>query len=221
MDRKTAKRPRPHTQVEINEYRRRLLIEGTIESMAERGVAGTTVRSISAGAGSSRGLIGHYYASKEELVAEAFRHLFATVSRQVGEAQTKVGGSALDRLRVLPRAVFSRAVFTDRNRNAFLAFWHEIRFNPAVRKVNQELYADYTKRTQGLFAEAAAERRAAIDHRSAATGLVALIDGLWLELSIDDRVVSRGKAVRLCERYIDQQLGLGRGRDAKLGGKRK
>lgn len=221
MNGKMEKRPRPHTQIEINEYRRQLLIEGTISSMAERGVAGTTVRSISAGAGSSRGLIGHYYASKEELVAEAFRHLFTTVTRQVKEVQARLGGTALDRLRALPTAVFSPAVFTDRNRYAFLAFWHEIRFNPAVRKVNQELYADYARRTQGLFAEAAAESQVSIDHRSAATGLVALIDGLWLELSIDDRVVSRGKAVRLCQRYIDQQLGLGRGRGRKTGGKAK
>ena len=47
-----------------------------------------------------------------------------------------------------------------------------------------------------------------IDHHSAAIGLVALIDGLWLELSIDDKVVSRGKAIELCLRYIDQQFGL-------------
>jgi TetR/AcrR family transcriptional regulator, transcriptional repressor of bet genes len=202
------KRARPHTQVEINEYRRQLLIEGTIKSMAELGVGGTTVRSICAGAGSSRGLIGHYYANKEELVAEAFRHLFTTVSRQVMAAQARVGGTALDRLNAIPRFVFSPPVFSDLNRSAFLAFWHEIRFNPAVRKVNGELYLDYTKRTQALFAQAAAQLDIEIDHRSAAIGLVALIDGLWLELSIDDKVVSRRKAIELCLRYIDQQFGL-------------
>ena len=203
-----AKRARPKTQVEINEYRRQLLIEGTIKSMAERGGAGTTVRSICADAGNSRGLIGHYYESKEELVAEAFRHLFRNVSRQVMEAQARVGGSALERLKAIPRFVFAPPVFSDLNRAAFLAFWHEIRFNPAVRKVNGELYADYTRRTQILFAQAADECGVDIDHRSAAIGLVALVDGLWLELSINDKVVSRNKGIEICLQYIDRQLGL-------------
>jgi TetR/AcrR family transcriptional repressor of bet genes len=202
------KRARPHTQVEINEYRRLLLIESTIKSMAQLGVAGTTVRSICAEAGTSRGLIAHYYANKEELVAEAFRHLFTTVSRQVMAAQTRTGGTPLDRLKAIPKFVFSPPVFTDLNRAAFLAFWHEIRFNPAVRKVNGELYLDYTRRTEALFAMAATQCEVDIDHHSAAIGLVALIDGLWLELSIDDKVVSRGKAIDLCLRYIDQQFGL-------------
>jgi len=204
---RTKKRARPHTQVEINEYRRRLLVDGTIKSMAERGVAGTTVRSICDDAGSSRGLIAHYYANKEELVAEAFRHLFTTVSRQVREGQDRLGGTALDRLKALPRLIFSPPVFTELNRHAFLAFWHEIRFNPAVRQVNKELYLDYTRRTEASFARAAEECDVSIDYRSAAIGLLALIDGLWLQLSIDDKTVSRGKAFELCLRYIDSQLG--------------
>lgn len=197
---------RPHTQAEINEYRRELLIDGTIKSMAERGVAGTTVRSICADAGNSRGLIGHYYASKEELVAEAFRHLFSMVSRHVMDVQARAGDSAVDRLRAIPKAVFSPPVFTDTNRAAFMAFWHEIRFNPAVRAINAELYRDYIKRTRVLFAQAAAERGVEIDHHSAASGLVALIDGMWLELSIDDKMVSRSKAIEICVRYVDQQF---------------
>lgn len=197
---------RPRTQAEINEYRRQLLIEGTIKSMAERGVAGTTVRSICADAGNSRGLIGHYYANKEELVAEAFRHLFSAVTRHVMDVQARAGERAVDRLRAIPKAVFSLPVFTETNRAAFLAFWHEIRFNPAVRAINAELYRDYTKRTRVLFAQAAEECGVDIDHHGAASGLVALIDGMWLELSIDEKMVSRGKAVELCIRYIDQQF---------------
>jgi TetR/AcrR family transcriptional regulator, transcriptional repressor of bet genes len=208
LPQQTRKRARPHTQAEINEYRRQMLIESTITSLAERGVGGTTVRSICAGAENSRGLIGHYYASKEELVAEAFRHLFSSVSRQVQEAQSRMGSSALERLRATPRLQLSPAIFTERNRNAWLTFWHEIRFNPAVRAVNVESYRDYSRRTQALFAEAAEECGVIIDADSAAIGLMALIDGLWLERSIDGAAVSREKAIQLCLRYIDQQLGI-------------
>jgi hypothetical protein len=85
----------------------------------------------------------------------------------------------------------------------------------------RELYLDYTRRTQALFGQAAAESKADIDHRSAATGLIALIDGLGLELAIDDKAVSVGKAVDLCLHHIDQQLGLrGAATKGRRGGKR-
>lgn len=202
------KSPRPHTQIEINEYRRQALIEGTIRSMAERGVAGTTVRSICSDAGNSRGLIAHYYESKEELIAAAFLHLFTTVSRQVRDAQMRAGGTAVELLKAVPKFIFSPPVFTEMNRSAFLAFWHEIRFNPAVRKVNSKLYLDYTRRMQALFSDAAKECAVEIDVRAAAIGMIALIDGMWLELSIDDKAVSRGKAIEICQRFIEQQLGM-------------
>ena len=110
---------------------------------------------------------------------------------QVQEAQARIRGKALDRLRALPKLVLSPPIFTERNRNAWLSFWHEIRFNPVIRSVNAEAYFNYTQRIRALFVEAANENGIAIDSKTSAIGLVALIDGLWLELSINDRVVSR------------------------------
>ena len=93
-------------------------------------------------------------------------------------------------------------------RNAFLTFWHEIRFNPFVRNANRELYGDYKKRTEEYFSLAAKERRIDIDTHQAAIGLLAMIDGLWLVMSIFDRLVTRETAILACRNYIDLQLGL-------------
>lgn len=204
-----ATRPaRPRTQPEINEYRRRLLMDGTIRSMAENGVGGTTVRAICAGAGSSLGLIGHYYRSKEELVAAAFRYLFESTTDYVKTVSLRDASTALGRLRMYPTALFSKRVCTRTNLLAFLAFWHEIRFNRAVRDVNRKLYVDYRRRLDRMFALAADEVGVAIDTTSAAVGLVALVDGLWLELAMEEGTLTRREAVRLSHQYIDQQLGL-------------
>jgi TetR/AcrR family transcriptional regulator, transcriptional repressor of bet genes len=203
-----SKPKRPRTQPEINRFRRQALIEGTIRSLARHGVAGTTVRTICDGAGSSRGLIGHYYESKEELLAVAFCHLFEKISNHVRGAQASMGDSALARLRATPAAVFSPGVCSELHRNAFLAFWHEIRFNEAVRNANRKLYRDYVRHMTALFADAAVECGARIDHGSAAVGLIGLIDGLWLSLSITGRTMTRKQAVGICCDYIDKSLGL-------------
>jgi AcrR family transcriptional regulator len=176
--------------------------------LAEHGVGGTSVRSICAGADSSRGLIAHYFHSKEEMLAAAFRHLYTSVSQHVLDAQERTGDDPKAKLHALPLSVFSPEVFSPMIRNAFLTFWHEIRFNPFVRNANRELYGDYKKRTEEYFSLAAKERKIDIDTHQAAIGLLAMIDGLWLVMSIFDRLVTRETAIMVCRNYIDLQLGL-------------
>ncbi len=197
---------RPKTLPEINEFRRKALIEGCIESMAKNGVGGTTVKTICEAAGASRGLISHYFDSKDDLVAAALKHLYAQVAKNVAIAINDSGSSAVDRLHAMPRAIFSEPVLTEQNLTAFLSFWHEIRFNTAVQEVNRGLYADYIKRTEQLFINAANELEHEIDAHRAALGLVVLCDGLWLGMSIHDRVASAEDAIDISCRYIDQQL---------------
>lgn len=198
---------RPSTHAEINEFRRIGLMEGTITSMAEFGVAGTTLKTICDAAGASRGLTAHYFASKETLVAEAFKHLFDTLTNQVAMETAKLGPqSKLAQLRAIPTVLFSDKVFTKRNRGAFLSFWHEVRFNPLVKKANRELYTSYANRVESYFREAAQEAGIEIDSRNAALGLIALMDGLWLGLSIHDKVLSQKQATDLCQRFIDEYL---------------
>ncbi len=200
---------RPRTHPEIQEFRRKALIEATISSLAKHGVAHTTVRMICAAAGISHGLLTHYYDSKDDLMAAAFKHLFSELTAKVQKAQQKAGDSAYARLSSMPAALFSPTLCNATNRHAFLAFWHDIRFSKPVREVNRTLYKDYTARMLALFTEAAAEHGRTIDAESAAIGYIALIDGLWLELSFDDQVVSRERAIGLCRTFIDRSLELG------------
>jgi AcrR family transcriptional regulator len=199
---------RPRTHPAINDYRRRALMEGTIQSMAENGVAFTTIQTISTAAEASRGLIAHYFGSKEVLVSEAFKYLFRSVSAQVSERVIASGAqTANERLKAVPEALFSAKIFTKRNRDAFLSFWHEVRFNTLMRKANEELYQAYIQNMETLFADAAAEKDVVIDPHRAALGLIALSDGLWLGLSIHGQSLSPTEAIELCQRYIEERLG--------------
>ncbi|GAB5467153.1 MAG: TetR family transcriptional regulator C-terminal domain-containing protein [Rhodospirillales bacterium] len=205
---KTTAATRPRTQVEINRFRRLALMEGTIESMASHGVAATTVQTITSAAGVSRGLIGHYFDNKEALIAEAFRHLFQEVGVILtAELGRRCGDDAAAQLAAFPEILFSPAVFTPRNRNAFLSFWHEVRFNDLVRRANRELYRDYIDRMTQIVAAAAAAQGLEIDARETALGFIALTDGLWLGLSIHDRLITAAQATDLCRSYLrDRKL---------------
>jgi AcrR family transcriptional regulator len=197
---------RPKTQPEINEFRRRALMEATIDILAKKGVAGATVRAISAAADTSHGLIGHYYASKDDLLVAALQHLFDRLARDIGKAIQTAGDDPVARLYAWPDAMFQPAVLTATNRGAFLALWHEMRFNPAVKEANRQLYVGYRERCEQHFRAAAEAKGLEIDTYHAAVGLVALIDGLWLELSIEVGQVTPEGAAALCQEFIDQRL---------------
>ena len=199
---------RPRTHAEISEFRRNALIEGAISSLAEFGVAGTTVSTICTAAGSSRGLLGHYFATKDDVMVAALQHLFGRISQSVQKSIAQAGGTAVQQLQAIPAALFAKSVFTDLNRTAFLALWHETRFNDQVRKANRELYRDYINRMDAMFAAAATELEVEIDSRRAALGLIGLSDGLWLGLSIHDDVLTRQQVIDMCDDYISRELRL-------------
>lgn len=201
-----AAEKRPRTHAEINEYRRRTLIEGALRSLAERGVAGTTVSTISKAAGASRGLLGHYFTSKDDVMVAALQHLFGKISDSVRGTVDSMEGAATDRLLAVPVSLFARATFTELNRTAFLALWHETRFNEKVRKANRQLYRDYIIRMDQMVRAAAQERGVKIDEKQVALGFIALSDGLWLGLSIHDDVLTGEQAVILCQDYLRREL---------------
>ena len=201
--------PRPSTQPEINAFRRSCLIEGTILSLAEHGTAGTSIRTIAAAAGVSHGLARHYFETKDDLMAAAYHHLCDVISESVRTAEETAGSAAIDKLKATPRAVLAPPLFDDARRLAFLEFWPEIRHNPTIAGIHQKLYARYRRRIARLFRQAAAETGAAVNARLAAIGLLALLDGLWLELSLDHNGYSHTDALKLSQTYIDQQLAAG------------
>ena len=197
---------RPSTQPEINAYRRSCLIEGTLRSLAEHGTAGTSIRTIAMAAGVSHGLARHYFETKDELMAAAYRHLCDLISESIRTAEETAGAAAVDKLKATPRATLSPPMFDRFHRLAFLEFWHEIRRNPAIARIHRDLYARYRRRVGRLFRQAACESGAVINPRRAAIGLLALLDGLWLELSLDDSGYSHADAQAICEIYIDRQF---------------
>lgn len=190
----------------IGDARRLALIEAAIQSLADHGIAGTTITTICEASNTSRGLIAHYFENKEELMAAALRHLYDTVARPVYEETSRPGLTAEQRIKKIPAVLFSNSVFSERNRSAFISLWHETLYNDVVRETNQELYRGYLSRMESLFKEAAAERGVSVDVHAAALDFIALVDGNWLGMSIHDSLISRRHAVDACLRLIDRIL---------------
>ena len=138
----------------------------------------------------------------------ALQHLFGRISASIKDRLERTQGSASQKLLAMPAALFAAPVFSDLNRTAFLALWHETRFNDKVRVANRQLYHDYVNRMERLVADAADDIGAKVDARRVALGFIALSDGLWLGLSIHDNVITGQQAVSMCQDYLERELGM-------------
>ena len=97
------------------ERSRRLLIDATLDSIAEVGIGETTVSRIIQRAGLSRGMIHLHFRGKENLLiaaAEAFSdHYYTELERQIAQA----GGGPADVIKAVIRADLSEAILNDRS----------------------------------------------------------------------------------------------------------
>jgi betaine-aldehyde dehydrogenase len=105
--------------------RRQLLIEVTIDSLAELGPLGTTLAQIAGKAGVSPGLVAHYFADKDGLLAAAFRALVARVNQQL-RWRLAGAGTPRERIRAIIDAHLSPEEFDERIGRAWLAFWGQV-----------------------------------------------------------------------------------------------
>jgi AcrR family transcriptional regulator len=184
--------------------RRQSLIEATARCLAERGASGVSVRTICAEAGVSPGLLRHYFSGVSEAIAESYRW---TGERVAALAQAAVAAAGPDpRARLLAYCTASfRPPLSDPSLFAtWLGFWSLTRTDPAIARVHDELYAEFRAGIERLIAE---WKPGLAGTRLPAVALTALIDGLWLELSLGDAPFTAEEAEKLAETWLDALLG--------------
>lgn len=165
--------------------RRQDLIQGTIKSIAALGYHNSTVQSICEAAGLSRGLIGHYFKGKDDLLIEAFRHLVHEADEHTRQAIRAVGHDPLQRLLAATTVTFTRASESRENSMVWLACWGVTPWNPDMLELHQKLWRRYRAWIQRMMEQAALERGIEIDAKRAALTYSQMIDGFWLGWLMD------------------------------------
>jgi len=184
--------------------RRQSLVEACARSLAVRGVSGTSVRAICTEAGVSPGLLRHYFSGIDALVAETYRWTGARVSRALENAVSQAPATPRARLLAYLTASFRPPIASPDLLATWLAFWSLTKTDPAIAAVHAEIYRGYRKDLEALIA---ALDPSACNHRLTSIALTALVDGLWLELSLGSAPFTQDEAALLAERWLDALLG--------------
>lgn len=183
--------------------RREALIEATLACLRKHGHEGASARRIAAEAGVSAGLITHHFPSMSALVAASYETLAMSLLSSIRKHAREVSATPRERLRRFFEASFTPALLEPGLFNAWLVFWSMIAHDEEVRAVQDRTYVAYRAALESLLGQLrAAESVPTFKLRPAGIALAALLDGLWIEASLNPRAFKPAEAVAMCEDWI-------------------
>jgi TetR/AcrR family transcriptional regulator, transcriptional repressor of bet genes len=186
------------------QVRRAALVEATLDCLRRYGRDGASARRISAHAGVSVGLINHYYPGKAALVAAAYDSLASSLLDAIRRHALAVKVDPRERLRRFFQASFSPEHIDPELFNVWLVFWSMVGHAAEMRRVHDRTYGATRATLETLLGDL---RRLpgvpAFRLRPAAIGLAALLDGLWIEASLNPTTFRPTDAVALCTDWVD------------------
>ena len=188
---------------EAADVRRQSLIHATAACLAEHGLAGTSVRAICARAGVSPGLLTHYFAGVDALIAETYRETTQRVSRTLRQARDQARDEPKAQLTAFLTASFQPPIAEPALLATWLAFWSAVNSNPTIADIHRETYKDYRSELERMLHACGVSFP---DVGPIAIALTALVDGLWLELTLDPSTFSHDQASAMVVRWLDALL---------------
>lgn len=189
--------------------RRAAIVDATLRVMIRRGIAATTARDVAAEMGTSSGLIHHYFASMDDLLAEAFDKV---ASDDLARTRAAVDErfDPVDRLAVF-FTTYNR-VDDDWGMQLWLDAWAEAARRPTLQQTSRRLNEEWQALVADLIREGVEGGAMTCDEPDAvAWQIVSLLDGLELQSVAHGDLVERASASRWARSFAEVALGLSAG----------
>ena len=189
--------------------RRDAIVAATVDVARAKGLASTTVRDVAAEMGTSSGLIHHYFASMDEVLAAAFE-IVASQDLGLSEQLMAEAPSPVDALRVFFRT------YTPSDKDwafqLWLDAWAEAARRPAIQATSRRLNLEWQALLERTI-EAGVRSGAFVcrDPDGAAWRILSLLDGLALQVVAHGTTITRDDVVAWSTAAAERELGLAAG----------
>lgn len=186
--------------------RRAAIVGATLVVMVRQGIAATTARDVATEMGTSSGLIHHYFASMDDLLAEAFDQVASDdLARTVGALDAS--DDPVQRLAIF-FAFYIRAD-EDWGMQLWLDAWAEAARRPALQRTSRRLNEAWQALVVELIGDGVRAGVMTCDEPDAvAWQVISLLDGLALQAVAHADLVARDDANAWARRYAEDQLAL-------------
>jgi AcrR family transcriptional regulator len=176
---------------------------------ADRGLAEVSLRHVATEAGVSSGMVQHYFRTKDEMMTFALEVIYENVQARIADYDVALGESPGPR--ELVRALLIQLLPLDQPRmregRVALAFSAYAAVKPAIASALRKDTAQMREylAQQIRLAQAAGAASADVDPTNAATGLLALVEGLALH--VIGEYYQPDMALSVFEAHLDQLFG--------------
>jgi AcrR family transcriptional regulator len=192
----------------LTQRRRLQALEAAVEVIAERGLGDTRVADIARRAGLSPGLLLYYFKSKDDLLTEALTFAEDRFYLETWHELTDLDDPPRRLLRLISLSCPSGDPADPGDWTLWVELWARALRHPDSRR-NREALDRRWRSTIAEIVRAGQEGGhfdGSLDADDFALGLAALIDGLALQVVLNDPSVSSDKMRRLCIETAASQL---------------
>jgi AcrR family transcriptional regulator len=191
------------------EPRRDQMLAAALEVIAERGFPETRISDVAERAGVSSALVIYYFKTKDNLLAEAMRHSedawYAEMARRVARIPTAAG--RLEEVVAMTCLPGSDAPLEE-SWALWLDLWAQSLRDPAVGRVRKEFDEHFRETVRDIIRSGIEGGEfVEVDPDDFAVGYAALLDGLAIQIALEDPVVGPRRAFDLAMRVAADQLG--------------
>ncbi len=178
--------------------RSKQIIRATIRCLARGGFSRLTMKRLAAEAGVSQGVLHYYFKDKQAILAAAAEYVMNDLDLRVAtEAASARDGKT--RLRAIIRACLSVAMEDREFWTVFMALWGETLHDPKLASLNKATYRRARRAIAGAIAQGIRERQfRSVDVTEASAMVLAVVDGISLQLTFERRLMPATTAEQLC-----------------------
>jgi AcrR family transcriptional regulator len=194
--------------------RREQLLRAALNVIVARGYADTRIADVAEHAGTSPALVIYYFKTRDQLLTEALRysedHWYAAGTQRLEAIPTAAGRlTELIAMTCLPDTDPGTTAGKPTEWLLWLDLWALSPRNPGVAAVRRKFDERWrqTIETTVLAGQEAGEFTPTVDAREFAVTLSALLDGMAVQIALEDPDVPPTRAYDLAMRYAAGQLG--------------
>ena len=190
----------------VEDVRRAQIMAATRKVMVQRGVAMLRVADVAKAAGVSPGIVHYYFASKDDLIRETFEDNFAnSVERRSTLLAQELPVD--EKLELLLNTYVPQEDVTNESWHVWLELWVGALQDEGLRKLNDAAYDEW-RRLIGDMIEEGVEQGVfeAADPGTTVNQLIAMLDGLAVQVLLGSTVISIEEMRRLVADFVRKML---------------
>jgi TetR/AcrR family transcriptional repressor of bet genes len=185
----------------ISDIRRRELRRAAFEVLQTEGIAGATIEKVALKAGASKGIVLHYFKTKQQLFEHAMRHSNVLLGEGVIRLM-RMARTPDERLWAIIEGNFTAEFFTPAICNAWLTLCAEVPREPQLARIQRVVHS----RMRSNLISALSALVPSEECETVARGISSLIDGLWLTLGLHPGELSAPEALSQMADYLDHRI---------------